>query len=114
MFDPSPSASNTLPADPAPNPASASQDRPIQSSGPAQPPEPDSDNDEPDHDSTPPEGNKRAKVAPKLACKRCRELKARCEVYEPKNGKCQRCTRLSFDCVWVESQKRGRKAGSTK
>ncbi|ORY90308.1 hypothetical protein BCR35DRAFT_299935 [Leucosporidium creatinivorum] len=54
--------------------------------------------------------NKRTKPAPKLACQRCRQLKARCEPQEPENGKCARCTRLSFDCVWVESQKRGRKA----
>lgn len=57
---------------------------------------------------------KRAKIANKLACQRCRQLKARCEPAEPKNGKCVRCTRLNFDCVWVESQKRGRKANSAR
>lgn len=46
----------------------------------------------------------------KLACVRCRNLKARCEMQIPTNGKCIRCTRLSFDCVWVESQKRGRRS----
>jgi len=54
--------------------------------------------------------SKRARILTnKLACSRCRKLKAKVVPREPPNGKCSRCTRLSFECLWVESQKRGRK-----